>query len=184
MQRLGSAAVLGIRSVALALSLVALAATPTLAGAHRAGADGSTAHEASLAAVPKFIFHAGLAFGAFHHFIFAPFKDGKFMRGSLFSKIKTYAGATLAGAFTYHETKLALEDAKQNKALSVLVAPLTALVPLFDSIVAKIKGRNLDTSSIDSVESAITSIEERAKSAGSTVAETIPSTKQLAAGSA
>jgi hypothetical protein len=177
----------GIRSLALVLSLVALAAVPSPASAQHAGRAAApvvTAHEANLVAVPKFIFHAGLAFGAFHHFIYTPFKDGKFTKGSLFSKIKTYAGAALAGAFTYHETKLALEDAKQNKALSVLVAPLTALVSLFDSIVSKIKGRNLDTSSIDSVESSITSIEDKAKSAGSTVAEMIPSAKQLAAGSA
>jgi hypothetical protein len=177
----------GICSLAVLLSLVALAATPSLAGARQtrsAAAPIVGAREASLVAVPKVIFHAGLAFGAFHHFIYTPFKDGKFTKGSIFSKIKAYAAAALAGLFVYHESKLALADAKQNKALGVLVAPLTALVSLFDTIASKIKSRNLDSSTIDSVESSITSIEAKAKSSGSTVVETIPSAKQLAAGSA
>ena len=78
--------------------------------------------------MPKFIFHAGLAFGAFHHFVYLPFKAGKFTHGSIFSKIKNYAEAGIAALFVYHEVKLALKDAQQNKVLKVLVSPLTAAV--------------------------------------------------------
>jgi hypothetical protein len=172
--------------LAIALSGV-IALSPALAGAHSAPVRPTavtTTRQASLLAVPKFIFHAGLAFGAFHHFIYTPFKAGKFTTGSFFSKLKAYVEAGLAGLFVYHETKLALADAQQNKALKLLVTPLTAAVALFDTIVSKIKGHSLDAATMTSAESSVSSIETMAAASGSTVSEAIPTAAQLAAGSA
>jgi hypothetical protein len=178
-------------AAALAVT-AAVAITPALAGAHTAAARPApvvsalvaNTHQASLLAVPKFIFHAGLAFGAFHHFIYIPFKAGKFTSGSIFSKIKNYLEAAAAAAFVYHETKLALQDAQQNKVLKLLVAPLTAVVALFNTIVAKVKSHNLDATTISSAQSDVSTTESQAKSSGSTISEVLPSAKQLLAGSA
>ncbi len=178
------------RLIAIALTAATLAFTPALAGAHGAAPRPAaivaiaSAHQQSLLAVPKFIFHAGLAFGAFHHFIYLPFKAGKFTSGGIFSKLKNYLEAGAAALFVYHETKLALQDAQQNKVLKVLVSPLTAVVALFNTIVSKVKGHSLDAATIGSAESAVSSIESQAHSSGSPITEALPSAKQLLAGSA
>jgi hypothetical protein len=52
----------------------------------------------------KFALHAGLAFGAFHHFIYGPFKAGG-LHG-----VAPLAKAGAAGLFTVHELKLAKAD--------------------------------------------------------------------------
>jgi hypothetical protein len=175
------------RLVAIALATTALVITPTLAGAQTAPprpAAVTSSQSASLLAVPKFVFHAGLAFGAFHHFIYLPFKAGKFTSGGFFSKLKTYAAAGAAALFVYHETKLALQDARQNKVLKLLVSPLTAAVVLFNTVVSKVKGHNLDATTLTTAQSTLTSIENQAKRSGSAVSEALPSAKQLLAGSA
>jgi hypothetical protein len=164
------------RLIVITLAVATLAVAPTLAGARTVSARPATittTHAASVLAVPKFVFHAGLAFGAFHHFIYLPFKAGKFTSGGFLSKLKNY-----------DETKLALQDAQQNKALKLVVAPLTAVVALFNTIVSKVKGHNLDTATITSAEGAVTTIEAQAKRGGSSVSEVVPSAKQLLTGSA
>jgi hypothetical protein len=175
------------RLIAIALATTALAMTPTLAGAQTAAPRpmaSTSAQSASVLAVPKFVFHAGLAFGAFHHFIYVPFKAGKFTSGGFFSKLKAYLAAGAAAVFVYHETKLALKDAQQNKVLKLLVSPLTAVVALFNTIVSKVKGHSLDATTLNSAQSSLTSIENQAKRSGSAVSEALPSAKQLLSGSA
>ncbi len=176
------------RWLAAAFTVATLAALPPMAASANPGGPlpsaptVAVAHTGSVIAVPKFIFHAGLAFGAFHHFIYLPFIEGKFTHGGLFSKAKTYVEAGLAALFVYHEVKLALADAQQNKVLKVLVSPLTAAIGLFATIVSKVKGHSLDQSSVSSAAGSVSSIEAAAKQSGSTIAEAIPSAAQLAAG--
>lgn len=175
------------RLIAIVLVVTALAAAPSLASGHSstpAGAAITQTHDASVLAVPKFVFHAGLAFGAFHHFIYLPFKAGKFTSGSFFSKLKSYVEAGAAALFVYHETKLALQDAQQNAVLKVLVTPLTAAVGLFSTIVSKVKSHGLDAATITSAQNAVTGIETQAKGSGSSIGEAIPTAKQILTGSA
>lgn len=166
--------------VALAVAALAFAAADAGAAAPPVPAR---AHTASILAVPKFALHAGLAFGAFHHFIYVPFKAGKFTGGGFFSKAKTYVEGGLAALFVYHEVKLALADAQHNTALKLLVAPLTATVALFSNVLAKVKAHKLDATSISSAQAAVTTLETQAKTSGSPISEAIPSASQLAAGS-
>jgi hypothetical protein len=65
----------------------------------------------------KFTLHAGLAFGAFHHFIYAPYKAGT-LHG-----VVALAKAGPAGLFTVHELKLAKADAESSPTLCHLAAP-------------------------------------------------------------
>jgi hypothetical protein len=175
------------RLIAVALATTALVITPTFAGAQSAPPRPvaiSSSQSASALAVPKFVFHAGLAFGAFHHFIYLPFKAGKFTGGGFLSKLKNYVAAGAAALFIYHKTRLALKDAQQNKVLKLLVSPLTAVVALFNTIVSKVKGHSLDATTLNSAQSDLTSIENQAERSGSAVSEVLPSAKQLLAGSA
>jgi hypothetical protein len=161
-----------------------LTAAKVVSVAHAAPVRAAATREASLLAVPKFIFHAGLAFGAFHHFIYLPFKAGKFTSGSFLSKLKNYVEAGAAALFVYHETKLALADAQQNKVLKVLVTPITAVIAVFNTIVSKIKGHSLDAATVTSAETQVGSIESLSSKNGSSITEALPTVSQLAAGSA
>ena len=173
------------RLIVVILAVAALAVAPTFAGARSVTARPAAitaTHAASVTAVPKFVFHAGLAFGAFHHFIYLPFKAGKFTSGSFLSKLKNYVEAGAAALFVYHETKLALQDAQQNKVLKLVVAPLTAVVAVFNTIVSNVKAHKLDAATVASAQSDVTTIEGQAKGSGSSVTEAVPSAKQILAG--
>ncbi len=80
----------------------------------------------------KFLFHLGLAGGAFHHFIYRPFKAGVFGRPA--SHKAALFGAAVAALFTYHELKLAAQDVKSSRILSALFSPITALVSRFQAL--------------------------------------------------
>ena len=69
----------------------------------------------------KFVLHAGLAFGAFHRYIYKPFRSGGFTPALKHKLAIVKAGA--AALFAYHEIKIALVDAQSSATLSKLVSP-------------------------------------------------------------
>ena len=81
----------------------------------------------------KFTLHAGLAFGAFHRYIYKPFKRGDFSGGLRHHKAALFKGA-LAAAFSYHEVRLALNDARSSRILRTLLKPLLALQTKLSSL--------------------------------------------------
>jgi hypothetical protein len=97
----------------------------------------------------KFVLHAGLAFGAFHRYIYKPYKEGKFSRGLLHHKLATLK-AGLAAAFAYHEVRLALQDARSSKLLSKALAPLLALQTKLSGLTSSLKHGNVNNSAITS----------------------------------
>ena len=112
------------------------------------GAAASTTSTTHLAKT-KFVLHAGLAFGAFHRYIYKPYKEGRFSGGLLHHKL-TRLKAAIAGAFAYHEVKLALQDARSSKLLSKALAPLLALQTKLGSLVSGLRSGNVDGSAISS----------------------------------
>jgi hypothetical protein len=121
----------------------------------------------------RFALHAGLAFGAFHHFIYKPFKSGE-LKNPLAHKLATLK-AVAAGAFTLHEVKAASEAAKSNPKLAKLAAPLTALGAGISAVITSAKSGKPNLSQLESSNSAINSIKSEASSAGASVAEKTPS---------
>ncbi len=97
----------------------------------------------------KFALHAGLAFGAFHRYIYKPFKEGKFSGGLLHHKAAVLKAA-LAAAFAYHEVKLALNDARSSRILSTLLSPLLALQTKLSSLRAGFKHGTANPATIQS----------------------------------
>ena len=118
----------------------------------------------------KFVLHAGLAFGAFHRYIYKPFKAGKFRGGLLHHKLAT-AKAALAAAFAYHEVKLALSDARSSKLLSTLLAPLLALQDRLNALTGRLRHGNADAATIDSAQGAASTIAAGSASAGQPVSD-------------
>ena len=120
----------------------------------------------------KFVLHAGLAFGAFHRWIYKPFKAGYFAH-PLSHKV-TLIKAGLATAFVVHELKLALHDAQADPTLSKLVAPITAIQNKLNGAASSIKSGKVDASTLDSANSTISSITSQAQSAGQSITEQSP----------
>ncbi len=98
----------------------------------------STAVKNVRAPKTKFVLHAGLAFGAFHRYLYKPFKAGTF-KAHAHGRLRAAVKGGLAGLFVYHELKLALTDAQADKTLSKLVAPITALQDRIRSSAAGVK---------------------------------------------
>ena len=73
----------------------------------------------------KFVLHAGLAFGAFHRWIYKPFKAG--VLSHPFAHKIDFVKAVAAGAFVIHEVRLARADAAQSRLLSHVLLPLAAV---------------------------------------------------------
>jgi hypothetical protein len=156
--------------VALLLSLAGCgssgSSSPTSAGAN--GATTSRTHFAKT----KFVLHAGLAFGAFHRWIYKPGKSGE-LRHPLKHPL-TAAKAALAGAFVYHEVKLALAAARADPTLSKLVAPITALENKVKDLAGRVKSGGASSSDVGGLDSAISSIKDQAASAGQSITEQTP----------
>lgn len=118
----------------------------------------------------KFVLHAGLAFGAFHRYLYKPFKAGTFTGGGTAHKVLVFAKAGAAALFIKREIRLSVEDVKANPLLcKAIVAPLGSLSDTISGAVTKL--RTGDTSALTDANSAIAAIETQARQGGATIAE-------------
>jgi len=169
--------------VALALGLSACGSTSSsgTGGSNGSASAGGSQGQTSFAKT-KFVLHAGLAFGAFHHFIYKPFKSGGLTGGGLFNHKFALVKAGLAGLFAYHEVKLALVDAQSSPLLRRLVSPLTALSAQLSSLGARLKGGSVDPTAIEATNSQVGTTNTASRAAGQVINEVTPSAAQLAGG--
>lgn len=127
----------------------------------------------------KFVLHAGLAFGAFHHFIYKPIKAGVLHHP--FEHKLTLIKAGLAALFVSHELKLAAADVRSSKILSALFSPLTAVADKIKGLRNGLVGGSASPADVTSVNSQLAHIGSTASSKGQSISETVPSASQLAA---
>ncbi|HWE08820.1 MAG TPA: hypothetical protein VG325_05675 [Solirubrobacteraceae bacterium] len=128
----------------------------------------------------KFVLHAGLAVGAFHHWIYTPIKAGVLKHP--FSHKLTLVKAGLAALFVYHELKIAVQDAKASKVLRPVVAPLEAAANKLDQLKASITGGSVNPADLTGINSQLSQAAHTAKSAGQSITESVPSLAQITAG--
>ena len=81
----------------------------------------STSSGTKSLATAKFALHAGLGFGAFHHWIYGPIKAGALKHPTAHKVALVKAG--LAALFVYHELKLAAGNAKSSKLFEAFGRP-------------------------------------------------------------
>jgi hypothetical protein len=162
--------------------LAVLACAVALSFAGQAGAATARSPSARPAAVSqtsfaktKFVIHAALAFGAFKHFIYDPWKAGDFHK--LVSHKIALAKAALAAVFCYHEIKLAAENVKSSKILSALFSPITRLASKLSALKSELAGGHYNA--LSGIQSEIGSISSLASHKGQTVTPTVPSLSQL-----
>jgi hypothetical protein len=170
--------------VVLAIGVSACGSSSSSSSSTSANGSGAATTAQGTTSLPKtkFLLHAGLAFGAFHHFIYKPYKAGNLTGGGLFSHKLNLVKAGLAGLFAYHEVKLALVDAKSSPLLTKLLSPLTALASELQSLGTKLKGGTIDGAAIEGANSRVAVTSAASQAAGATVSETTPSASQLAGG--
>ena len=169
-RRLTLFAILSVLSVAV-VGCGSSSSPSSSAGGSAAGTT-STTSTVKLAKT-KFVLHAGLAFGAFHRWVYKPAKAGTLTHP--LQHPLTAGKAALAAAFVYHEVKLALADAQADPTLSKLVAPITDLQNKLHSLAGSVKSGGASAGDVTGLDSIISSIKDQASSAGQTITEQTPS---------
>jgi hypothetical protein len=159
--------------ICLSLAIVGCGSSSS-SSASQAGAGSGGTTSTTKFAKTKFVLHAGLAFGAFHRWIYKPAKAGTLRHP--FQHPLTAAKAALAAAFVYHEVKLALADAQADPTLSKLVAPITALQDKFHALAGSVKSGGVSSADVSGLASTISSIKDQASSAGQSITEQAPAT--------
>lgn len=124
----------------------------------------------------KFVLHAGLAFGAFHHFIYAPYKAGGLHGFAALAK------AGLAGLFTVHELKLAKADAESSPTLCHLAAPFDKAGAAVSGSISKIKSGRASSQDIEGLNNDVNAVQRGAQADGVPAPDQVPSEAQLASG--
>lgn len=145
-----------------------------------AAASSDTCHQAGRDAFDrvKFVLHAGLAFGAFHHFIYQRFKTGGFAHGTS-GRVKNLAEAGLAVAFTLHELEVAKEEALYSGVLCRLVGPLDNAQGSLGNVTDKVESGDVSGGDMDGINSDIASAGQAFANAGIPVIDRIPSLSDL-----
>jgi hypothetical protein len=152
-------------TLTLALALLGSAVTPSLSGS--AYATNHVASHPALFDKTRFLLHMGLAYYAFHHFVYAKWKAGDFKSGAPHQKLNIVKAA-LAVLFTYHELKKAYDIAKgsHSKTLHALIAPINALIGLFNGAYSKFKSGQAPDALVTGLSSSSGSLANAASKSG------------------
>ncbi len=95
----------------------------------------------------KFVLHMGLAFGAFHRYIYKPLKAGAFKSGAA-GRVKAFLKAGAAALFAVHELKVAHQDALSDSHLRPIANKIDALTAKLGSLGPALKGGSLNPADI------------------------------------
>jgi len=117
----------------------------------------------------RFVLHTGEAFGAFHRYLYKPYKAGSFHKGTP-GRLKAFVKAGAAALFIKRQVRLATEDVKANPTLcKAVAAPLAKVGDTINGAVTKLKGG--DASGITDANTSIDGIKSSSASNGVTVKE-------------
>ncbi|MDQ2707043.1 MAG: hypothetical protein M3Z25_05155 [Actinomycetota bacterium] len=117
----------------------------------------------------KFVLHTGLAFGAFHRYLYKPYKAGTFSKGAD-GRIKAFIKGGLAALFVKREIRLASADVKANPTLcKAIAAPLGKIGDSVKDALDKLKGG--DAGGVENVNSLVSSVENTSGKDGVAITE-------------
>jgi hypothetical protein len=145
-------------------------ADPSSSASDAAPVDGGCPATATTSfAKTKFVLHAGLAFGAFHRYLWKPYRAGTFGKGAS-GRVTAFLKGGLAALFVKREVRLASEDVKADPTLCrAIAAPLASIGNDVQGAVDRLKGG--DGSGLDRVDSSITSAESASSKGGAPIVE-------------
>lgn len=117
----------------------------------------------------KFVLHTGLAFGAFHRYLYKPYQAGTFKSGA-HGRISAFIKSGLAALYIKREVRLASTDVAANPLLCRAIgAPLRTVGTDIQAAVSKLKGG--DASGLNTIQTTISSVEGKAATDGAAVTE-------------
>lgn len=117
----------------------------------------------------KFVAHSGLAFGAFHRWLWKPFQAGTFKKGAD-GRIKAFIKGGLSALFVKREVRLAATEVQADPTLcKAIIAPLDKLGDTVQAAFDKLKGG--DASGITDLNSSIGAIESTSQKDGVPIQE-------------
>lgn len=90
----------------------------------------------------KFVLHGGLAYGAFHRYIYKPYKAGSFKKGAPKRK-RSIAKAVAAGVFTAEQLRQMRRDALSDDKLRPLADKIGNITPALATLVSAFRGGSL-----------------------------------------
>jgi hypothetical protein len=121
----------------------------------------------------RFLLHAGLGIGAFRHWVYTPFKAGKFNKGAK-GRVKTMVKAGAATLFALHQLKTAKNFAEADKTLCKLVAPIDKLTASLPGLGSGLKAGKLDSNGISTTATNVASLKGSATKLGAPITEKVP----------
>jgi hypothetical protein len=117
----------------------------------------------------KFVLHSGLAFGAFHRYLYKPFRAGTFQSGA-HGRTIALVKAGAAALFIKREARLTYEDVQANPTLCRSIGQ--PMQQIGDKVQDAVDGlRHGDFSAISVLEGAIGGVESKSSSAGTPIQE-------------
>ncbi len=140
---------LGVMTLVLVLGTLALAGCGTKT-VSSTGANGQvttqTVPDVHFAKT-KFLLHAGLAFGAFHRYIYKPLRHGALHSGAP-GRIRVLLKGAAAAAFAVHELRLAHDDALSSNLLRPLANRIDSLGARLSGLVSGLRSGSVTPAAI------------------------------------
>jgi hypothetical protein len=121
----------------------------------------------------KFVLHMGLAFGAFHRYIYDPYRAGAFRSGAS-GRTKALVKAGAAALYAVHELKTAREDALSDEHLRSLAEKVERLLGRLTSLGGSLKGGALDAGAIVGAAGAVSSLGTESSGVGAVIKDLAP----------
>lgn len=160
------------------------ASTTGAGGSSSAGAVATTSDSASPAVCPseatkklaktRFAVDAGLAFGAFHRYIYKPYQAGTFKSGAD-GRTKAFVKGGAAALFAANRLNAARKMVNADPSLcKVLKAPIDAVWTKMTALVDKVKSGNVNPTEIDDIAKEITGVKDGAAGVGANIKERVP----------
>ncbi len=101
----------------------------------------------------KFLLHSGLAFGAFHRYIYKPLRSGALHKGAP-GRVKVLLKGAAAAIFISHELRLAHDDALSSDLLRPLASKIDAARSTIGGLAAGLKSGSVNPAAIISASGA------------------------------
>jgi hypothetical protein len=116
----------------------------------------------------KFVLHMGLAFGAFHRYIYKPLKAGQLRSGAP-HRLRILAKGALAAAFIVHELRIAREDALSSNQLRPLLGKLDNMEARIRGLIPGLKNGSADAQAISGTEGAANTLGSQSSGLGASI---------------
>jgi hypothetical protein len=113
----------------------------------------------------KFVIHGALAYGAFHRYIYKPYKAGTFRKGTD-GRTAALVKAGAAGLFIATQLRAMRQDALSDDTLRPIANKIGLLIPAIGGLAAAMKGGNLDPTGVTDASSSLDGIVSAAQSVG------------------